>query len=537
MNPTRARAKMLAAFEQGDWPRVEFRAEEVLAGTPDDAAAHYMLGRACLARNQGDRAVEALGEACRLEPGKPEYLARHAQALGMARRAQEACAAADRAMARSPDDATVLATLGHVYVEAHAIESGAAALRRAVAYAPGRADMRFELGRALEMLGDYAGAERELEACIRLDPRWWPAHLRLSMLQRQTVSTQHRARLRSLLDQHADDPGAQIFLNMALARESEDLGEYAPAFQHFALAKSAARGTRPSPAARDAAMFDAIKRCFPDVENRPDAGFRSSEPIFIVGMPRSGTTLLDRMLSNHPEVYAAGELQNFATALQRASGSGIALLSLPDIGAATAHIDWHRLGTTYIDSTRPATAVKPHFVDKLPHNFLYAGFIARALPNARIVCLRRDPLDTCLGNFRHLFEWESGFYDYSLDLLDIGRYFIQFDRLLAHWRRVLPGRILEVDYEALVREAEPTLRRVLAFCGLPWDAACLRPQANTAALRTPNSWQARSPVYVDAIGRWRRYARQLQPLREMLGPAGIELRDSDPASWPDPWKS
>ncbi|MGH8114758.1 MAG: tetratricopeptide repeat protein, partial [Rhodanobacteraceae bacterium] len=206
---------MIAAFEQGDWPRVEFRAGEVLAGAPDDAAARYMLGMACLARNQGDRAVEALGEACRLEPGNPEYLAHLAEALSAARRAQEACAAADRAMALSPDDATVLATLGHVYVEGHMIESSAVALRRAVARAPGRAPLHFELGRALEMLGDYAGAARELEACIRLDPRWWPAHLRLSMLQRQTVSTDHRMRLRSLLEQHGADTGARIFLNMA----------------------------------------------------------------------------------------------------------------------------------------------------------------------------------------------------------------------------------------------------------------------------------------------------------------------------------
>lgn len=520
MNPTRARTKMIAAFEQGDWPRVEFRAEEVLAGVPNDAAARYMLGMACLARHREGRALEALGEACRLEPGNAAYLAHLAEALGATRRTREACAAADRAMALSPDDAAVLATLGRVYLEAHAIEAGAAALLGAVAHAPRRAGLRFELGRAMEMLGDYAGAERELEACIRIDPRWWPAHLRLSMLQRQTVASEHRPRLQSLLDQHDSDPGARIFLNMALAKESEDLDEYAPAFRHYALAKSAARGTRPPSAARDAAMFDAIRRCFADVENA-DGGFPSAEPIFIVGMPRSGTTLLDRMLSNHPEVYAAGELQNFATTLQRASGSPVALLSLPDIAAATARVDWHRLGANYIDSTRPATAARPRFTDKLPHNFLYAGFIARALPQARILCVRRDPLDTCLGNFRHLFEWESGFYDYSLDLVDIGRYFIQFDRLLAHWRRVLPGRILEVDYEALVRETEPTLRRVLAFCELRWDAACVSPQANTATLRTPNSWQARSPVYADAIGRWRHYARELEPLREMLDRAGI----------------
>lgn len=527
MDAGRARTKMLAAFAQRDWPRVEIRAGEVLAAAPGDAAAHFMLGIACLARNDDDQAVEALGEACRLARGNVEYLARYAEALGRARRSHEACAAADRAMALAPGDATVLATLGLVYLDGHAIESGAVALGRAVALAPARAPLRFTLGRALEMLGRYADAERELEACIGIEPRHWPAHLRLSMLQRQTPATEHRARLSSLLARHGDDAEARVFLNMALAKESEDLEEYSTAFRHYTLGKTAARGTRPSPAARDRAMFDALRRCFPDVEPGQHVGFQSIEPIFIVGMPRSGTTLLDRMLSSHPQVHAAGELQNFAAALQRASGSRVALLSLSDIGAATAHVDWRRLGATYVDSTRPATGAKPRFTDKLPHNFLYAGFIARALPQARILCLRRDPLDTCLGNFRHLFERESGFYDYSLDLLDTGRYFVQFDHLLTHWRHVLPGRILEVAYEDLVQETETTLRRVLEFCALPWDAACLRPQDNASSVRTPNSWQVRAPVHRDAIGRWRHYAGELQPMRELLGGAGIRLPAAD----------
>lgn len=532
MDPARARAKLVAAFAQRDWPRVELRAQDVLAGAPGDAEAHFMLGMACLGRHDGDRAIEALAGACRLEPGNATYLAHHAEALMAVRRARDACAIADRAMALSPGDAGVLAVLGHVYLEGQSIEAGASALRRAVALASGRAELRFEFGRALEMLGDGEGAARELETCIGLDARHWPAHLRLSMLQRQTAVTEHRARLQALLARHGDDPGARIFLNMALAKESEDLGNYATAFQHYVRGKSAARGGRPSAAARDTAMFEALRRCFPGVEHPTEAGFASTEPIFIVGMPRSGTTLLDRMLSNHPDIRAAGELQNFATALQRTSGSRIALLSLPDIRAATDGVDWHRLGAAYIDSTRPATGTTPRFIDKLPHNFLYAGFIARALPKATILCLRRDPLDTCLGNFRHLFEWESGFYDYSLDLLDTGRYFIEFNRLMAHWQQVLPGRILEVRYEELVRETEAVVRRVLDFCGLAWDAACLHPQQNTAPVRTPNAWQVRGAVTARAIGRWRHYEREVQPLRELLAGAGIEVPGHRPIPAP-----
>lgn len=503
---------------------MHYLAEQVLAGSPEDASVHFMHGVACLEQRDESRAVSTLDEACRLEPNRPDYLAHYARALATVQRMSEACAVADRAMALSPRDASVLAMLGVTYMNAHAIDASADALQQAVALSPDRAPLHFLLARALTGLDDNAGAERELETCLQLEPRFWPAHLRLSMLHRQTPESQHLGRLRALLERHGDNPSARIFLNMALAKESEDLGDYATAFTHYTLGKAAARGTRPASAQRDAGMFEALMRCFPDAESTP-AEHDSDAPIFIVGMPRTGTTLLDRMLSNHPDVYAAGELRNFPTALQRASGTQTALLSLPDIAAPTRHIDWRQLGSAYLESTRPRTAAKPRFTDKLPHNFLYAGFIARALPGARILCLRRDALDTCMGNFRHLFELESGFYDYSLDLLDIGRYYIGFSRLLAHWHQVLPGRILEVDYEQLVQAPEPILRSVLAFCGLPWNDAVLRPQDNKAPVRTPNAWQVRAPVYTSAIGRWRQYAQQLQPLRAMLAEGGIRLPD------------
>lgn len=526
MDPARAKAKLLAAFEQADWPRVEYRAAEVLSGARDDAAAHFMLGVACLARRHEDRAIAALQEACRLEPRRPNYLARCAEALAMAGRLPEACAAADRAAALASPDAMVPAMLGQVYLQANAFEPAAAAMRRAVSLAPRQAPLRFMLGRALEMLGDCAGAERELQSCIEIEPRYWPAYLRLAMLKRQSVESRHLASWSFLLQQHGADPGARIFLNLALAKESEDLGDYAAAFEYYAAGKAAARRTRPPSAERDRAMFDALSRYAPEADPQSRQGFPSAAPIFIVGMPRTGTTLLDRMLSNHPDVHSMGETHKFSAALQRASGSQTALLSLPDIAGATRHIDWHRLGAAYIENTRPAAAAR--FVDKLPHNFLFAGFIARALPNAKIVCLRRAALDTCVGNFRHLFEMESGYYDYSLDLLDIGRYYIQFERLLVHWLEVLPGRILEVSYEAMVRAPEATLRRVLAFCDLPWDPACLRPQDNPAPVRTPNTWQVHEPIYTSSIGYWRHYARELQPLRNQLAEAGIELERCSP---------
>ena len=161
----------------------------------------------------------------------------------------------------------------------------------------------------------------------------------------------------------------------------------------------------------------------------------------------------------------------------------------------------------------------------MPHNFLYAGFIAAALPQARIVCLRRNPMDTCLSNFRQQFSLAGRVYDYSYDILDTGRYYILFDRLMAFWRERLPGRILEVEYETLVENQEAVTRRLLGFCGLPWEDACLRFEENQAPVATASAVQVRSPIYRGALSRWKRYEPQLRELRMLLEDAGIDVDD------------
>jgi Tfp pilus assembly protein PilF len=524
IDSTRAYTKLVAAYNQNDWPRVQQRAQQLLGIAPNDARVHFMVGVANMQLQQMPPALEHLLKATHLEPRRAEYAAQYAKALALTRRFREARLVADRAMTLSPDDAHTLETLGMVYRQANALMQSANAFRRAVALVPELAIAHLNLAYALNSLGDAEGAEHELEACVRIEPRHWYAHLLLAQLQKQTAEHNHIARMRELLERYANDPGAQLLLNIALGKECDDLAEYPQAFEHYTRGKAAGRRMRPYAFARDEAMFDAIVRAFPVAETEA-VGDPTREPIFIIGMPRTGTTLLDRVLSSHPDVRSCGELQNFPTLIQRASGCPTALLGETDLVARTRHIDWRQLGEAYLASTRPASGETPRFIDKMPHNFLYAGFIARALPNAKIVCLRRDPLDACIGNFRHLFEQDSGFYDYSFNLDDIGRYTIQFDRLMAHWRTVLPGRIHEVQYESLVENTEATTRELLEFCGLPWDDACLRSEDNAAPVNTPNAWQVRSPIYKRAIGSWRNYEPQLRDLRWLLAGAGIGTAD------------
>lgn len=516
------RTQLIAAFQQHAWPHVQQLAAQLLPLTPGDGDAHFFAGIASLELQQLPQALAHLDAASRLFPDRADFATQYARALVMTRQLGDARRAADRALALSPDHPSMLDTLGVVYTQTNALEQAAVAFRRAVAMAPNFAPYRFNLAYSLIAMGDSQGAERELEASIRLEPRHWIAHLSLAQLRRQGPTDNHLGRLQSLLSRQGNDIHAQVYLHMALAKEYEDIAEYGRAFEHYVQGNAAARRTRPYSIRRDEVMVENLMRRFPAVDAATPAGDPTDEPIFVIGMPRTGTTLLERIISSHPDMYSAGELQNFPAALQAGSGSPTPILLDPEMSRRTRDIDWPRLGASYLASTRPATSGKPHFVDKLPHNFLYAGFIARALPRAKLICLRRDPIDTCLSNFRHLFEQESSFYDYSCDLLDTGGYYVLFDRLMAHWQRVLPGRILEMPYESLVTAQEASTRCLLEFCGLSWNDACLHFEDNPAPVNTPNAWQVRAPIFRTALGRWKHYVPQLAGLRALLEQAGIQ---------------
>lgn len=513
-----------AALKRRDWATLQALCRDRIAAAPAEAEAHFLAGIAALEQKRIGQALVGLRRATELAPGRGDVAAQRARALSLAQRPAEALAEADRAQPLCRDDALSLDTLGVVYSRGNAHLRAAEAFRRAVALAPDHAGYRFNLASALKFGGDLDAAEAQYEACVALQPLAAKAHSALSQLRRQTPQRNHLARLRALLPAAPARPDLQLHLHHALAKECEDLGLHAEAFTHLLTGKRAWRATLGDVAGRDRALFEALIAAFPPglplAQDGGDDG-ASDEPIFVVGMPRSGTTLVERILSSHPQVHSAGELQNFGVALKRASGSRTRPLLDADTIARAGALDWARLGAAYLDSTRPGTGHTPRFVDKLPHNFLYLGYIARALPRAKIVCLRRDPLDTCLSNFRQLFATHTPYFDYSYDLLDTGRYYLQFERLMAHWRRVLPGRVLEIDYEAIVAAQEPSTRRLLEFCGLPWDEACLRFERNAAPVATASAVQVREPLYADAVGRWKRYEAQLAELIALLREGGV----------------
>lgn len=513
------------AYEQGNPMRAGQLAQQATQIDPGHAEAHYLTGLACLDTRQLQRALEHLNRAVSLKPKSAEYATHFARALAQAHRYGEALQIANIAYASMPPDALTLDALGGVYMKCNAHERANVLFRRAVALAPDNANCRFNAAVTSTFTGDFALADTQFNACLERQPTFWRAYGLRSRLRRQTVDDNHVDTLETLLIAHAGDVDAQIHLHGALGKEYEDLGDYAKAFEHMSLGKTAARQRVAYRPEQDSALVDALIKAFPDVVST-NAGYGSDEPIFIVGMPRSGTTLVERILSSHPEVYPAGELMNFGVQLERLAPADVPSRLDATLIAQSHRFEWERIGLRYVDSTRPQTAIKPRFIDKLPHNFLYLGLIAKALPNAKIICLRRHPLDTCLSNFREMFAENSSFHGYSFDLLDIGRFYIQFDRMMAHWNAVLPGRILQVDYETLVAEQESTTRRLLAHCELAWNDTCLQFQQNTSAVATASTAQVREPIHRAAVGRWEKFRPWLGPLEQFLNEAGIDTRAS-----------
>ncbi len=508
---------------RGDLAAAEQLAGSVVAAFPDDAEGRFLLGMARAEAGRVSAGIADILRAVELDP-RGSYRAQLARLQVMLR--QDSAAAETLALAEQtlPDDAHGRDTIGCVYARLGEHAASVPHFREAVRLAPDNVSYRYNLAAALNFIGDVDGAETEAEALIAIDPDYARGHHMLAGLRKQSTERNHAERLTAALGR-ARAPDARLLLGYALAKELEDIGEQQAAFARLAQANAEHRARLPYTFARDSANFDAIERNWPRIAAAAVHGAPDASPIFVIGMPRTGTTLVDRILSSHPAVRSAGELQAMPLAVKMAAGTASRVVLDPETIEAAAGEDLGAIGRDYMARALSHAGAREQgrFVDKFPGNFQYAGFIARALPEARMVCLRRHPLDTVLANFRNLFAISSRYYDYSYDLMDIARYYVRFDRLIKLWREVLPGRILELGYEDLVVDQEGGTRALLEHCGLKWDAACLDFHRNTAPVSTPSAAQVRRPMYRDSVARWTRHLDALAPVIAFFEEQGIPI--------------
>jgi tetratricopeptide (TPR) repeat protein len=392
---------------------------------------------------------------------------------------------------------------------------------RAVELEPAAAEYRFNQAALYRYLGQVEAAEAGFDAALTLKPTEYEAYNARSQVRTQTPQRNHVEQLQQVIARTAD-PAGLVQLHYALAKEYEDLGDYEAAFRNLEAGAGTKRRHMRYQVETDLAIMDAIAATYD--RSRFDgrqSGCPDTGPIFVLGMPRTGTTLVERVLSSHPDVQSAGELNTFGLELMRLARQGAAPpASRIDFVRATAQVDFAALGRAYLQGVQPLRDGRPWFVDKLPFNFLYAGLIHLALPNARIIHLRRHPLDTCFAVYKQLFK---DAYPFSYDLEELGRYYVAYHRLMEHWHGVMPGVVLDVRYEDVVADLEGQARRLVAHCGLPWNDACVRFHENVQASTTASATQVRRPVYDTSVGKWRRVERQLEPVRVLLQRAGIDV--------------
>ena len=509
--------KGLTLIEQGNYERVHQLAIDLIHQNTEDPIPYFLLARLAFDHRNYRKADDLYRRASGLGPGNPLFISSYGQFLVEIGRQQQALTCADKAAALPIDDAFVADVVGVIYSRTGFHEKAVPFFEKAVHLNPAPANFHYNLGASLQFSGDFAGAKASYTRTIERQPDAYRALSSLVSLSRQTISDNHLPELKRLFETKKKDPDARLHLGHAIAKTMEDLDDYTGSLAWLRRAKQLKRETLDYDVQSDLRLFEVVARTTTGIVTN-HAEYSDAAPIFIIGLPRTGTTLVDRILSSHPDVTSAGELNTFAGLIKDQAGTSSNRVLDVDTLENVVDGDLAGLGRAYIEATRNLARGALRFTDKMPLNFFYAGLIHRALPSARIVALRRDPIDSCVSNYRQLFSTSYSYYNYSFDLDETATYYRAFDKLMSHWRDVLPAnRFTEIHYEEIVRAQENTTRKLLEFCDLAWDESCLRFHENTAPVSTASSVQVRKPLYSGSIGRWKKYGSDLDELRRRLG--------------------
>jgi tetratricopeptide (TPR) repeat protein len=468
-------------------------------------------------------ALGCIDRALSIEPHDAPLLIRRAQCLLALGRLPDACEAAAAAQLKAPPDPVLYDALGSLFSRVNDQERALSAYDRAVRLAPDNPHFIFNRATVYRFLGRLAEAEADYDRVIALQPADYEAYQNRSELRPQSVDANHIGELEALVARGISDWRGDVQVRYALAKEYEDIGDYAKSFQHLCRGAKKRREHMRYDVTVDVATVDWIIQAFPAVPDetvQQRGGAPGDAPIFIVGLPRSGTTLVDRILGSHSKVYSAGELDHLALCIVDAvrGRSGGVQLPRRELIARSAELDFAALGSDYLERARHTAAADVRFTDKMPLNYLYCGLIRRSLPNAKIVHVTRRPMAACYAMYKTLFK--DG-YPFSYDLGEIGRYYVGYRRLMDHWQATIPAVIYPLSYEALVADQVGETRKLLDFCGLEWQDSCVEFHRNPSPTTTASAAQVRRPLYDSSVSQWRHYEAELAELSSLLSAAGI----------------
>jgi len=505
-----------AALVAEDRKTAEVIFRDILKADPSHVAALCGLAAVSLTVSRGGDALRLLRHALKQSVHLPLAWRGLCQAFVDLGRLPEAEAAVRRLLKIEAENPKNWVLLGTVYTRLMRQPDALVAFEEAARLNPGEVRLRLSIGHLHKTLGQRRECERAYKACLDLDPRFGEAYWSLADLKNYVFSDVEIAAMQILLKGDGGDDMDQAQLHFALGRAFEHQKNYPAAFDHYAMGNARRRKT----ISYDVGVFEnktrRVRECFDRAffSQRADAGWPDRSPIFVVGLPRSGSTLVEQILASHSNIEGTFELPNVLTIVREFDHANAEHDAYPENVRAVAREQFANLGRRYIEETAPIRSGRPHFIDKMPNNFSHVGLIHAILPNAIIIDVRRHPMDSCFSTYKqHFAEGQS----FSYDLDDLGHYFRCYLNLMDHWDMVLPGKVLHVQYEELVRDPETNIRRLLTHCGLDFEPACLAFHETKRPVRTASAEQVRQPLYASGVGYWKNFEPQLEPLRRALG--------------------
>jgi tetratricopeptide (TPR) repeat protein len=501
-----------------NWNQVNMCALEIRRREPDNAEGPFLLGLASKAAAQPEVAAKHFAQALELDAGRYDAAIELAWQYILLNRHGDANELLEKFSSLLSNSPLYLDLAGQCYVRLGFYEKAWPLFERAVELQPEADSIKFNMAGCAVYLGKIDEARAIYRKLLGKQPTHQRNHYELAQLGRAKDDL-HVKQMLQVLREAGPDPARNIFLYYALGKELEDLGRWEQAFEYYEKGGDAARSTMSYDVAADVAVMDTvIEVCTREwLEDDPVTTGSGKTPIFIVGLPRTGTTLTERILSCHSRVESIGETQVLQMILGRQGGGARASSYAERLRGALTHAPASAVAAGYMEAVAYRLGDAPFFVDKLPENVLHLGIIAKAWPKARIVHLRRHPMDACFAMYK------QSYFRFAYTLDDLAGYYLAYDRLSRHWRKVLADRMVEVRYEDLVGDTETAIRDLLEKLKLPFEDACLHFEENLAPIATASSVQVREKAHTRSVGKWKKFERQLEPLRARLETGEVDL--------------
>lgn len=505
-------------LREGDAKAAEKICGEILSKDSKNVRALRLLAEIAVTGRRFAAGEGLLRRLVRLVPDFYPGQADLANFLASQSRFHEAVEVFSRAIELRPDVAELHLKLADILATINRPPEALAAYKSCLVLAPDNYHARMGLGHMSRVLGDRDGAVSAYSYCIELRPESGDAWWSLASIRGFRFTDIQQRLLMSLRESPEVDSRARISMRFAMARVHEINANFDLAWQEYAQGNESMRQMVQYDPVELETQIDKCIKVFNDelLRQQPAASGSETRPIFIVGMPRSGSTLIEQILASHSQVEGCGELPYIIMLSHALGGTNPGDTRYPDIVSSMTKQALARIGVDYLEHTAVHIAEGVSvFTDKMPNNFIHIGFIHLSLPQAIIIDARRDPLDTCIANFRQLFAQGK---NQTYDLVELGEYYLEYLRIMDHWDKVLPGRVLRVRYEDMVGDLEAQVRRLLDHCGLPFEPACLEFHKNRRPVNTVSSEQVRVPIYSDAVDYWKHYESHLDELKQILAP-------------------